>query len=278
MSVLVEIDGQKYFQIDFSKLIHLDRNRTNIIPNFLGSNPFMIATSAFTRTIDNVNKNRDTICNEISNTLTKLSGINISTWVNYDGLIIQINSDSNCGGLITNLTSVSMTINSKFKQQFAPKCVEIGNTKIYHYPVKPIVDAIIKEKVRYIAAETEKKIQLEEIKLNTLFVAGELSNIGYPVDHVTFSELNTVIDVKIPVDRKSQKTRNFVRLNIRKTKKKIKEITADTKLDISFVKDTDNRNQKVVTFDNITLADALIILESFKKVYFKEEEDDNNTN
>lgn len=274
MSVVVEIDGQKYFQIDFSKLVFPQRTRQNI-GSFFGVNPFM--TVGHSNNFDNVNKHRNDVCKDINDVLTNLSGINISTWVNHDGLSIKINSDSNCGGLTTDLTSVHMTINFKSQQQFTPKCVEIGNVKIYHFPIQPIVDAIIKEKVRYTAAETEKKIQLEEIKLNTLFVAGELSNIGYPVDHVTFSELNTVIDVKIPVDRKSQKTRNFVRLNIRKTRKKIKEITADTKLDISFVKDTDNRNQKVVTFDNITLADALIILESFKKVYFKEEEDDNNT-
>jgi hypothetical protein len=153
------------------------------------------------------------------------------------------------------------------------KTFVVGDHNFCHYDMEELALELLRRKELEDSRLASEKIKVEETKLNVLYVAGELSLIGFPTEYVKFREGNTVIDIEIPVNRKSKVTKNYIRLNVRKTRNKIKDISDNTKLDISFVKKTTNRRDKIVSFENISFLDSKIILKGFKDAYFKEDAD-----
>lgn len=158
----------------------------------------------------------------------------------------------------------------KRKKTVIPYIVE---NETVHYNVTKVIEHMTSFRTAYLAKVHEDKLKMESKKYNSLYISGKLGELGFPNESVTFENLNTTTKVFIPVDRKSVVTKSYIKIDIRTTKKVSFDVTGDTKVDLSFVKETSNRKDRVVPFENIRLDDALTILESFKKVYFKDEND-----
>lgn len=144
---------------------------------------------------------------------------------------------------------------------------------IISYNITPIIDHIMKHRDAQIKYEREENLRTESRKFSTLYISGKLGEIGYPSESITFENLNTTTKVFIPVDRKSVVTKSYIKIDIRKTKTIKFDVDGKTKVNLTFVKETTNRKDKIVPFENIKLDDAITILESFKKVYFKDNYD-----
>lgn len=238
-----------------------------------------------------VNKDGKTILQiDVSNKNQMIDNAqSIESWLKnriFDSISVQTNlkNELTIGGIgalylraviETNQIEVSLRYCSSAKESIIKpiKTFVVGDHNFCHYDMEELALELLRRKELEDSRLASEKIKVEETKLNVLYVAGELSLIGFPTEYVKFRDGNTVIDIEIPVNRKSKVTKNYIRLNVRKTRNKIKDISDNTKLDISFVKKTTNRRDKIVSFENISFLDSKIILKGFKDAYFKEDAD-----
>lgn len=123
----------------------------------------------------------------------------------------------------------------------------------------------------------EARLKEEDSKFNTLFIAGKLESIGVPTSFATIENDGQMIKIKIPGAQTSEKFMSYILIEVCKTKKKYIDLDDNTKVNIIFQNEhvTGNRRAKLVPFNNLTLSAAVSIIESFKQVYFKDINNDN---
>ena len=158
----------------------------------------------------------------------------------------------------------------------------LGKIKILEIDITFLTEQIVMAKDKLSAAKKLQMIKREEKKLNNLFLAGEVTMLGFPSENV--ATINTTVEISLPNKRKNNSTtKNKIRLELPESRKKktAEVITDNTNINISFLQESNTRKTKVCDLQVLPLSEVKIILESFKKVYFKEEhneQDETDTN
>jgi hypothetical protein len=179
------------------------------------------------------------------------------------------------------LSAHSWARDSKLKQQLITAVERSNptiNNNILSYDLSDVFVIIKKIEDKAAAASKEERLKVEDRKFNTLFVAGKLELIGVPTKFATIENDGLQIKVKIPGAQESEKFVSYILIEVCKSKKKNVELDDNSKVNLWFLNEHINgiRKPKLVPFKNLTLSSAISIIESFKQVYFKDINNDND--